>query len=289
MTRKLSVLLLALLALVSCKSQYDALLASNDVDAKYKAAFDYFNQGKYQKSAAMFESLSMLTSGTEKDDTVQYYRGLSNYRYKDFETAEGNFASFVETYPHSTFTPEALFLRLDCLYRATYRYELDQAPTRTAMQAINEYLRAYPSSDHAEDCRGMLKELGDRLDTKAFESAKRYFKMEDYMAARVALKNVLRDDAENIYREEILYYIAKSSYKYAQLSVHAKQRERYLTFIDDYLNFVGEAPESPYRREMDALYARAQRALGRHVDADELLSERDKDFERERKASAKTK
>ena len=136
MTRKLSVLLLSLLALVSCKSQYDALLASNDVDAKYKAAFDYFNQGKYQKSAAMFESLSMLTSGTEKDDTVQYYRGLSNYRYKDFETAEGNFASFVETYPHSTFTPEALFLRLDCLYRATYRYELDQAPTRTAMQAI---------------------------------------------------------------------------------------------------------------------------------------------------------
>ena len=37
-----------LLAAVSCKSQYDTLLSSNDVDAKYKAAFQYFDKGKYQ-------------------------------------------------------------------------------------------------------------------------------------------------------------------------------------------------------------------------------------------------
>ena len=289
MFRKLTVLLLAALAALSCKSQYDALLASGDVDAKYAAAFEYFTQGKYQKSAAMFESLSMLTTGTERDDTVQYYRGLSNYRYKDYYTAEGNFSSFVETFPRSPFASEARFLRLDCLYRATYRYELDQTPTYAAIAAINEYLRDFPGSDHVEDCKGMLKDLGDRLDTKAYESAKLYFKMEDYMAARVALRNVLKDDAENIYREDILYYIAKSSYKYAQLSVPAKQRERYLTFIDDYLNFVGEAPESGYRREMDALYARAQRAIGRHVDGDELLKAKERDFERERKAAAKGK
>ena len=129
----------------------------------------------------------------------------------------------------------------------------------------------------------MLKELNDRLDKKAYESARLYYKMEDYKAARVAFKNILKDDAENIYREDILYYIAKSSYKFAYLSVEAKQKERYLTFVDDYFNFIGELPDSPYKKELDSLYKRSQKALGRYSGAEEDLNEKEKDFERERK------
>lgn len=285
-TRTIIIILAALLG-VSCASQYDALLASNDVDAKYKAAFEYFEKGRYQKAAALFESMSLLTERTRRADTVQFYWGLSNYRYKDFYTAEANFTKFVEQFPQSSFAPEARFLRIDCLYRSTLRYELDQKPTYTAINAINEYLRDYPSNEYTSDCKAMLKDLGDRLDTKAYEAAKLYYKMEDYLASRVALRNVLKDDSDNIYREDILYYIAMSSYKYAQLSVREKQKERYLTFIDDYLNFVGEIPESPYRKELDALYARAQKALGRYSGADEMLDKDDKDFAKERKASQK--
>ena len=36
---------IAAVLLAGCKSQYDLMLESNDVDAKYAAAFDYFNQG----------------------------------------------------------------------------------------------------------------------------------------------------------------------------------------------------------------------------------------------------
>jgi outer membrane protein assembly factor BamD len=105
--------------------------------------------------------------------------------------------------------------------------------------------------------------------------------MEDYLASRVAFRNVLKDDAENMYREDILYYIAMSSYKYAYLSVPSKQKERYLSFIDDYYNFIGELPDSHYRKELDAIYAKAQKALGkRGVQADDDSSE--KDFAKER-------
>ena len=100
----------------------------------------------------------------------------------------------------------------------------------------------------------MKADLHERLDRKAYEGAKLYYKMEDYLAARVALRNVLKDNSENQYREDILYYTAMASYHYARLSVEAKQKERYLVFADDYLNFVGEYPESKYRRELDALY-----------------------------------
>ena len=271
------------MAICSCKSQYELLLNSNDVDAKYKAAFEYFNNKKYSKSASLFESLSVLTEGTEKDDTVKYYWGLSNYNGKDYYTAETNFEKFIEIYPRSPFASEARYLRLDCLYKQTLRYELDQTPTYKAMNAISEYIVDYPESERLASCRDMLTELGERLDRKAYEAAKLYYKMEDYLASRVAFRNVLKDDSENVFREDILYYTAMSSYKYALLSVPAKQKERYLVFVDDYLNFIGELPQSQYRKELDLVYRKAQKALGRgtvQVDEEEM-SERQ--LERERK------
>ena len=282
--RSLFIALVALAAMVSCKSQYEILLNSNDVNQKYAAAFDYFNAGKYAKSAALFESLSVLTNGTERDDTVSYYWGLSNYKFKDYYTAETNFDKFIETFPRSPFASDARYLRLDCLYRSTLRYELDQAPTYKAINAISEYILEYPENTHMKECRDMLLELNGRLDLKAYESARLYYRMEDYLAARVALRNVIKDDSENIYREDILYYIAMSSYKYASLSVPAKRKERYLTFIDDYYNFIGELPDSRYRRELDNVYRKAQKALGRDVADIEAYDEMtEKDFAKERR------
>ncbi len=281
--RHLFIIVLAMLAMASCKSQYEIMLNSNDADAKYDAAFLYFNEGKYSKAAAMFESLSVLTNGTERDDTVRYYWGLSNYRYKDYYTAETNFTQFIESYPRSPFTSDARYLRIDCLYRSTLRYELDQTPTYAAINAISEYILEFPDTPHMQECRDMLTDLNERLDKKAFESARLYYKMEDYRAARVALRNVLKDDSENVYREDVLYYIAMSSYNFARLSVPAKQKERYLTFIDDYYNFIGEIPESHYRKELDAINRKAQKAIGRDVVVTEDAEMTEKDFAKERK------
>ena len=181
---------------------------------------------------------------------------MSNYRYKDYYTAQSNFESYISRFPKSAFTERASFLRLDCLYRSTLRYELDQSNTYTTISAITDFIREYPNSEHLEECARITEELNARLNRKAFENAKIYYTMEDYKAAGVALRNVLKDNSENIYREEILYYIAMSSFKYASNSVPAKQKERFLVFRDDYLNFVGEYPESAHRAELDRLYGR---------------------------------
>jgi outer membrane protein assembly factor BamD len=259
---RFSAVLILTVSLFACKSQYEALLNSTDSDAKYAAAFEFFNQGKYNKAAQLFESLSTITSGTDRDDTVQYYWGLSNYRSRDYYTAETNFSNFMMNFPRSPFNETATFLRLDCLYRSTLRYELDQVPTHSAISAITEYVSEYPDSPYLEVCNNMLTDLNERLDRKAFESAKLYYRMEDYKAAQVALRNVLKEDSDNLYREDVLYYTAMASYKYADLSVNAKKKERFMTFVDDYLNFIGEFPESKHRNELDGNYRRARKFLG---------------------------
>ena len=251
----------ALALFASCKSQYDAVLYGSDIDAKYKMAFELFEAKKYAKSAEFFESLAMATRGLPQDDTVQFYWGLSNYRYGDYLTAESNLTQFISTFPLSPFTEEARFLRLDCLYRGTYRYELDPMPTRKALAEMNVFLIEHPDSQYRERVEEMVDDLNDRLELKAYKSAYLYYHMEDYMAAHYALKNVLKENADNRYREDILYYTALSSYKYALNSIPSKQLERYLVFVDDYYNVVSEFPESKYLPELEGLYAKVQKYL----------------------------
>ncbi len=247
-----------LLSLISCKTSYQKVLSSPDMEAKYPMAFELFNAGKYSKAAQLFESMMVAAGGTSKDDTVQYYRALSNYRFSDYITAEANFEQFIDHFPRSPFTEDARFYRIECLFRNTYRYELDQTPTYKAVSAIGEYMAEYPDSPHFATAKDMLQQLSDRLDRKAYESAYLYYKMEDYKAAGVALRNILKDDADNIYREQILYYTAMASYKYAENSVPEKKKERFMVFEDDYYNFVGEYADSKYRPELDKLYKKVK-------------------------------
>ena len=72
----------AVLLAVSCKSQYEMLLNSNDADAKYNAAFQYFEQEKFSKAAALFESLSVLTNGTERDEYCAVLLGVKQLQFQ---------------------------------------------------------------------------------------------------------------------------------------------------------------------------------------------------------------
>ena len=252
-----------LLAFQSCKSQYELMLESHDIPAKYKMAFDLFDAGKYAKAASMFESLKIAVSGTAQDDTVQYYTAYSHYCYGDMAAAEQAFDSFIRIFPRSPFTDKARFMYLDCLYSSTYRYELDQTPTYRALAAINNYLIDYPENDYTAQCYAMIQDLEERLDRKEYESARLYYTIEDYKAAHYALKLVLKEDADNVYREDIMYYTVMSAYKYAFNSVADRQRDRYVTFTDDYFTFVSEFPDSKYRKELDGLAAKVQNILNK--------------------------
>lgn len=254
-------LTISLLLLSSCKSQYEVLLESNDVELKYKTAFELFEQGKYTKAAGMFENLKLAVKGTLQDDTVQFYTGLSQYRSGDMYVAESCFESFIAIFPRSPFTEQANYYYVDCLYYQTLRYELDPTPTYKALSTITQYLVDNPNTQYKDEFYKMINDLEERLDRKAYEGAKLYYTTEDYKAAHYAMKNVLKMDADNQYREEIEYYTAMASYKYALNSIQEKQKERYMTFTDDYYNFVGEFPESKHRKELDNLFGKVQKIL----------------------------
>lgn len=242
----------------SCVSPYETLLRSNDYEMKYQKALEYFEARKYTKAEQLLEGLVMAYQGTSRDDTLQYFYALCKYHLNDYVMAEDSFNKFTTVFPRSPFTKNARFLRLDCLYESTYRYELDQLPSQKAIAAIEEFLYDYPNNEYAVVCQYMLDDLYNRLDQKGFESAKIYYTIEDYKAASYALKEALKMKPESRYREDILYYTVAASYKYAFNSLPELQRERYLNVIDEYYNFISEFPDSKYRKEVDGMFKKAQ-------------------------------
>lgn len=261
MIKRVLIFVLSALLLAACSSKFEKLLTSYNYGEKYRAALQFYEAGKYSKASQLFENVAMNAQGTPQEDTVRFYWGMSNYNMKDFATAQSNFTEFVQTFPSSPFAKEAEFRMIDCMYRGTYRYELDQRPTELALAYINKYIIENRGTNYAKFCQVMKDDLEERLDKKAFEAARLYYHMEDYLAAHHALKNVLKEDADNQYREDILYYTAMAAYKYALNSVEEKQRERYMNFMDDYYNFVSEFPESKYKSELDGIYKRVNKII----------------------------
>ena len=87
--------------MVSCKSQYEILLNSNDVKLKYDAAFKYFDEGKYAKAASLFESAAAVS---DNDFTAPMYLRKAALAYRALgNTAKADelLKTIVEKYPAS--------------------------------------------------------------------------------------------------------------------------------------------------------------------------------------------
>ncbi|MDR3351021.1 MAG: outer membrane protein assembly factor BamD [Prevotellaceae bacterium] len=245
----------------ACTTQYDKILKSADYELKYRAAKDYYRLGKYERAAALFDQAAMFYRGTRQDDSLHFLLAKSYYLWGDIYTAEYYFEQFRNTFPRSPFVEEATLLRINCLYKQTHRYELDQTPTYKVLSAIEEFLYTFPATPYKEECLEKKEILSQRLDEKQYEAAKLYYHIENYKSATTALRTTLKDHPDSRYREEILYLLVASAYKYAENSFQYLQKDRFQAVIDEYYNFISEFPDSKYRKEVNRMNSDALKKL----------------------------
>ncbi|MDR1405651.1 MAG: outer membrane protein assembly factor BamD [Prevotellaceae bacterium] len=265
-----------LLLATGCTTQYDKITKSTDYELKYRAAKEYYENGKYERAATLFDQAAMFYRGTKQDDSLHFLLSKSYYLWGDVYTAEVYFEQFRTTFPRSPFVEEATMLRINCLYAQTHRYELDQTPTYKALSAIEEFFYNFPATQHKEDCLKMKETMEQRLDEKQYESARLYYLIENYKAATTALRTTLKDHPDSRYREEILYLLVASAYKYAENSFHHLQKDRFQAVIDEYYNFISEFPNSKYRKEVDKMNTDATKAIGNDKSVTEETGETEK-------------
>ena len=231
-------LIVAVIALLSMScSEYSKIMKSGDSDLKYRKVFEYYEAEDYYKALGLIEDIKAVYKGTDKYETLCFYNAYCNYRQKEYSLAAYLFKEYARMYSNTERTEEAEYMAAYCYYIVSPSVSLEQTYTEMALRDLEAFKEKYPYSKYGEKVDEHIKDLNFKLETKAYNNAMLYYKISDYKAAIVALRNVLYDYPATTYREDIMFTMVKASYTLATKSVESKKLERYKNTVRLLCNF----------------------------------------------------
>ena len=246
--------ILLLLLFVSCQSEYQKMLKSDNYEQQYDAAIKFYEAKDYYKAYELLEKILPAYRLTDKAEKINYLIAKCYYEEADYLMAAYYFERFVLTFPSSNYAEEASYFSALCYYYNSPSPSLDQTYTSKAISSFQAYINRYPSGIYLKESNSYIAELRNKLEKKAFENSKIYYTTENYRAAVVALRNCLKEFPDSKYREEILFLTLHSSYLLATNSVESKKQDRYEIAISDYHSYIDEYPQGQWSKDAEKLY-----------------------------------
>lgn len=256
-TKTYFILLLITVFLTGC-GEYQKILKSRDPEEKYQAALRYFNEKQYVKSQTLLDDVSSYFRGSERSEDVLAYLARSYMGQKNYESATSYYQAYVRNYPKGKYAAEAYFQIGHCQYLDSPDARLDQAVTRNAIDAFNQFVELYPESPYAEQAYQEMSEMYDKLALKELKSAQLYYNLgtylgNNYLSCEITAKNALKNYPSNKYQEEFSWLILQAKYQQLIHSFEERKIERARDAQDEYYNFITEYPNSKRRKDAEKM------------------------------------
>lgn len=282
---------LLVLGLSSC-SDFAKLQKSGTDDQKYKAALKYFEKKDWYRAGLLFEEIIPKLKGSSEQEISQFNYAYTQYNQGLYEPAAQLFKRFYETFARSESAPEAMYLYALSLYKATPGFNLDQSNTITAMSALQDFVNTNPDSEHVKDCTDLILNLRKKLERKAYERAKQYYKVSgfsiaNYRSSVVAINNFQREFPDSEFNEELAYLKVDAEYNLAMNSIAEKQKERFQDAVAFYKAFQEKFPTSKYVKQAEKMFDGSKKELDRIAKEEKAREELKKQLQPNPNAPAK--
>lgn len=252
--------LVMLMVTQSC-DPYNKVLKNPDLNFKYKMAQQYYYQGSYYRAQPLLEELITAYRGTDRAEDVYYLYSWCDYHLKAYSLASFHFKNFSTSFPTSKRVEDMDFMYAYCLYLESPNFSLDQINTRKALEAFQLFVNKHPGSSRIGECNRMMDIMRAKLERKSVESAMLFYRMEDYRAAAVMLRNTLTDYPDIDEREYLTFLVVKSYYNLAENSIDIRKEERYNETIRQYQELKEDYPNSVHLKEAANYATKAQQEL----------------------------
>lgn len=242
----------------SC-SEYQKIQKSGDQNEKLNAAFKYYDKKDYYKATTLFDEIIPLVTGKLEGEKALFYYAYTYFHQKQYIMAAYYFRDFYETYPRSQYAEESMFMYAKSLYKDSPEFNLDQTNTYDALTAVQRFANKYPKSSYMDEANSIADELNTKLERKAYETSRLYYKLSEYnsanyRAAVLNFNNFLMRYPASKYSEEIAFLKVDAQYNLARNSESNKQRERYFDAIEFYHNFIDKYPTSKFKDKAEDIY-----------------------------------
>ena len=262
MLKKLTLIVLIGASLSSCNKLYNQAMKSTDKDEIYSIATEFYQKGKYQQALELYEKVSTSFVGTEKAADLAYNMADANYKDKNYKLSGYMFKNFAGSNPMDKRAEEALYLSSLSYYQDSPKYNLDQTSTFTAIDELQNFINTYPNSEHVADANKYITELRQKLELKAFEIAKVYYKTMKYKAAGVAFDNMIDEFPDSKFREEALMYSLRSKSELALNFSRLENKDlRLQEARTQYRQLLRYYPSTQYKNEADKLLQNIEKDL----------------------------
>lgn len=238
-------------------SEFQKALKSKDYEYKYEKAVAYYDEGDWYRSQSLINDVLPVFRGTQKAKKLFHMKPYTHFNQGEFILAAYHFKNFIKTYPNDDLSKECEFMLAECFREESPRFSLDQQNTLKAIEGYQLYINRYPNTEKSEIAQSRIEELRKRLERKSFENAQLYYKLRDYKASSIALKNTLKEFPDTEFREELLYLIMKSNFLLAENSIKRLQKERYQETINEYYTFIDEFPSSKKVKEAEKIFEKS--------------------------------
>lgn len=277
--KKYIIIALTASVILSCNSQMDRAMKSADKNHILQVANEKFAKKKWSDALALYGRLDKLVAGTDDAPNVVFNSAFANYYDKQYKLAAHQFKNFSNSFPQDPRKEEAAYMSALCYYEGSLDYNLDQSNTESAINELQDFINNYGQSERAKNITQLIDELTYKLEFKAYENARQYFRMGEYLAADVAFDNVLDDFPSTKLRPKILDYIMKSKYELALNSIYEKKKDRIENALA-YTRSVEKAlPNSEYSKTAVEFRTRLEEEKTKFVKVQEDFEKRKAEFE----------
>ena len=249
---KITFILSILLFANACK--FNKIRKSTDLKEKYDAAIAYYEKEDYYKASLILEEIIPLIKGTKESEIAQFYYAYCQYHLNQLSLSAYYFQRFYQTFRASPRVEEARYMQVKSLYEDSPPYNLDQTNTYDAISATQSFLNAYPNSRYFEECNVIIKELRVKLEKKAYEIARLYYKITNYRSAVISFMNFQKSFPDSDFNEEVAYFKLDAQYKYAAQSTQRRKKERLNEAITYYEYLLDNYPESKFIKQAQKIY-----------------------------------
>lgn len=255
---RLNILILVVVLFTSC-GEYQKTIGKGTMEERYSMAVKLYETKKFSKALRLFEIITPHYRGKPQMERIQFMVAQSNFNEKSYSTAGYYFDRFTKNYPKSSKIEEAAFLSALSYKLASPISSVDQTDTNKALQAFQQFIYDYPNSSRVEEANKYYEELRLKLEVKAFDIAKTYYRtavtdFRNYKATIVAVDNLLSDYLGTKLKEEALFLRLQASHDLLLISSPRRKEERVKQALESYDKLTNSFPKTKFLEESDKMF-----------------------------------
>ena len=220
-------------------------------DQEFRLGLEEFHDEDYLEAIQHFEVIRLQYPGSAVADSARYFSALARYQREEYLLASYEFNQIIVGGAARELMADAYYQFAQCYYQLAPHAQLDQTYTTRAIDALQNFVEAYPQHPKAQDCERQTLELVNRLAEKEYRTGVLYEKMESPSSALVYYNAVVdryynTDVADDAMAGKVRVLIAL---------------KRFAAAITTAKEFDERHPASEYRRDVATLVARAEELL----------------------------